>query len=254
MPILEAKDLIKLYVQADSKLYAVTRVDFSVEDGEFIAIIGASGSGKSTLLQILAGLDRPTSGTVKIRSNDITKMNADELSRFRGRFVGFVFQKHNLIPQFTALENILVPTVMCNREELRYEEHLKKLIDALQLSDRLNHLPSEMSGGQQQRVAIARALINRPQVLFADEPTGNLDRENADEVLELLLETRKTIGQTIVMVTHDISIAEKADKIYKMDDGKLYLFRDGDGNYRRNSYEEAAKMSRAISGKENAVQ
>ena len=186
MPILEAKDLIKLYVQADSKLYAVNRVDFSVEDGEFIAIIGASGSGKSTLLQILAGLDRPTSGTVKIRSNDITKMNADELSRFRGRFVGFVFQKHNLIPQFTALENILVPTVMCNREELRYEEHLKKLIDALQLSDRLNHLPSEMSGGQQQRVAIARALINRPQVLFADEPTGNLDRENADEVLELL--------------------------------------------------------------------
>lgn len=254
MPILEAKDLIKLYVQADSKLYAVNRVDFSVEDGEFIAIIGASGSGKSTLLQILAGLDRPTSGTVKIRSNDITKMNADELSRFRGRFVGFVFQKHNLIPQFTALENILVPTVMCNREELRYEEHLKKLIDALQLSDRLNHLPSEMSGGQQQRVAIARALINRPQVLFADEPTGNLDRENADEVLELLLETRKTIGQTIVMVTHDISIAEKADKIYKMDDGKLYLFRDGDGNYRRNSYEEAAKMSIAISGKENAVQ
>lgn len=254
MPILEAKDLIKLYVQADSKLYAVNRVDFSVEDGEFIAIIGASGSGKSTLLQILAGLDRPTSGTVKIRSNDITKMNADELSRFRGRFVGFVFQKHNLIPQFTALENILVPTVMCNREELRYEEHLKKLIDALQLSDRLSHLPSEMSGGQQQRVAIARALINRPQVLFADEPTGNLDRENADEVLELLLETRKTIGQTIVMVTHDISIAEKADKIYKMDDGKLYLFRDGDGNYRRNSYEEAAKMSRAISGKENAVQ
>ena len=254
MPILEAKDLIKLYVQADSKLYAVNRVDFSVEDGEFIAIIGASGSGKSTLLQILAGLDRPTSGTVKIRSNDITKMNADELSRFRGRFVGFVFQKHNLIPQFTALENILVPTVMCNREELRYEEHLKKLIDALQLSDRLNNLPSEMSGGQQQRVAIARALINRPQVLFADEPTGNLDRENADEVLELLLETRKTIGQTIVMVTHDISIAEKADKIYKMDDGKLYLFRDGDGNYRRNSYEEAAKMSRAISGKENAVQ
>ena len=254
MPILEAKDLIKLYVQADSKLYAVNRVDFSVEDGEFIAIIGASGSGKSTLLQILAGLDRPTSGTVKIRSNDITKMNADELSRFRGRFVGFVFQKHNLIPQFTALENILVPTVMCNREELRYEEHLKKLIDALQLSDRLNHLPSEMSGGQQQRVAIARALINRPQVLFADEPTGNLDRENADEVLELLLETRKTIGQTIVMVTHDISIAEKADKIYKMDDGKLYLFRDGDENYRRNSYEEAAKMSRSISGKENAVQ
>ena len=249
-PILQVQHLSKSFGRRE----ILRDIDFSVFPGDVISIIGASGSGKSTLLQILAGLDRPTSGTVKIRSNDITKMNADELSRFRGRFVGFVFQKHNLIPQFTALENILVPTVMCNREELRYEEHLKKLIDALQLSDRLNHLPSEMSGGQQQRVAIARALINRPQVLFADEPTGNLDRENADEVLELLLETRKTIGQTIVMVTHDISIAEKADKIYKMDDGKLYLFRDGDGNYRRNSYEEAAKMSRAISGKENAVQ
>lgn len=250
MSILEAKDLIKLYVQADHKLYAVNRVDFSAEDGEFIAIIGASGSGKSTLLQILAGLDRPTSGTVKIRNNDITAMKSDELSRYRGRFIGFVFQKHNLIPQFTALENILVPTTMCNLEDIRYEEHLKKLIEGLKLGDRLNHLPSELSGGQQQRVAIARALINRPQVLFADEPTGNLDRENADEVLSLLLETRKTIGQTIIMVTHDISIAEKADKIYRMEDGKLYLFRDADGNYRRNSFEEAAKMSRAIAGKD----
>ena len=249
MPILEAYDLIKLYTQADNKLYAVNRVNFSAEDGEFIAIVGASGSGKSTLLQILAGLDRPTSGTVKIRSNDITAMKNDELSRFRGRFVGFVFQRHNLIPQFTALENILVPTVMCNREEIRYEEHLKKLIDSLKLGARLNHLPSEMSGGEQQRVAIARALINRPQVLFADEPTGNLDRENADEVLELLLETRKTIGQTIVMVTHDLTIAEKADKIYRMTDGHLYLFRDEEGNYRRNSYEDAVDKSKIISGK-----
>ena len=249
MAILEAKDLIKLYTQAENKLYAVNHVDFSAEDGEFIAIIGTSGSGKSTLLQILAGLDRPTSGSVKIRSNDITKMKPDELSRFRGRFIGFVFQKHNLIPQFTALENILVPTVMCDREEIRYEEHLKKLIEGLRLGDRLNHLPGELSGGQQQRVAIARALINRPQVLFADEPTGNLDRENADEVIELLLETRKTIGQTIIMVTHDISIAERADKIYRMDDGHLYLFRDADGKYRRNSYEQAAEMSKVVAGR-----
>ncbi|MBQ9469148.1 MAG: ABC transporter ATP-binding protein [Clostridia bacterium] len=248
MPILEAKDLIKLYVQADSKLYAVNRVDFSAEDGEFIAIIGASGSGKSTLLQIMAGLDRPTSGTVKIRSNDITKMKSDELNRFRGRFVGFVFQRHNLIPQFTALENILIPTVMCDKEDIRYEEHLKKLISGLKLEDRLNHLPSQLSGGQQQRVAIARALINRPQVLFADEPTGNLDRENADEVLELLLETRKTLGQTIVMVTHDLTIAEKADKIYRMTDGKLYLFRDEHGVYRRNSFEDAAEKAKIIRG------
>ena len=254
MPILEAKDLIKLYVQADTKLYAVNRVDFSAEDGEFIAIIGASGSGKSTLLQILAGLDRPTSGTVKIRSNDITAMKSDELNRFRGRFVGFVFQRHNLIPQFTALENILIPTVMCDKEEIRYEEHLKKLIRDLKLEDRLNHLPSQLSGGQQQRVAIARALINRPQVLFADEPTGNLDRENADEVLELLLETRKNLGQTIVMVTHDLSIAEKADKIYRMTDGKLYLFRDSDGVYRRNSFEDEAAKSKIISGRDQRTE
>ena len=250
MPILEAKDIIKLYTQADTKLYAVNRVDFSAEDGEFIAIIGASGSGKSTLMQIMAGLDRPTSGSVKIRGNDLTKMPADELSRFRGRFIGFVFQKHTLIPQFTALENILVPTVMCDREEIRYEEHLKKLIDSLQIGDRLNHLPSELSGGQQQRVAIARALINRPQVLFADEPTGNLDRRNADEVLELLLETRKTIGQTIIMVTHDLTIAERADKIYRMEDGRLFLFRDEDGRYRRNSYEKEADLSKVIKGKD----
>ena len=249
MAILEAKDLVKIYQQAENKLYAVNRVDFSAEDGEFIAIIGSSGSGKSTLMQILAGLDRPTSGSVKIRGKDLTKMHQDELSRFRGKNIGFVFQKHNLIPQFTAIENILIPTVMCDIEGTRYEEHLKKLIDSLQLGDRLNHLPSELSGGQQQRVAIARALINRPQVLFADEPTGNLDKENAEEVLRLLLETRKVLGQTIIMVTHDLSIAERADKIYRMTDGRLYLFRDENGVYRRNSYEEAADMSKIISGK-----
>ena len=173
-------------------------------------------------------------------------MSADELARFRGAFIGFVFQRHNLIPQLTALENILIPTVMCNREEIRYEEHLKKLLSNLDLEDRLHHLPCELSGGQQQRVAIARALINRPQVLFADEPTGNLDRQNADEVLELLLQTRKAIGQTIIMVTHDISIAERADKIYRMDNGQLYLFKDEKG-YRRNSYEREAEINREIS-------
>lgn len=244
MPILEAENVIKLYKQYDATVTAVDRVNLKVNDGEFIAIIGASGSGKSTLLHIMAGLDKPNSGTVKIRSNDITKMKKDELSRFRGQYIGFIFQKHNLIPQFTALENILIPTVMCNKEECRYEEHLKKLVSLLGLEDRLHHLPSELSGGQQQRVAIARALINRPQVLFADEPTGNLDRKNADEVLSLLLETRKAIGQTIIMVTHDLTIADKADRIYKMDGGKLLLFRDYDGTYLRNSFENETEMAK----------
>ena len=249
MPILEANEVVKLYKQYDSAVYAVDHASLTVEDGEFIAIIGASGSGKSTFLQICAGLDRPTSGDIKIRGQNICKMSPDALSRFRGDFIGFVFQKHNLIPQFTALENILIPTVMRGKDEIRYEEHLKKLISSLELEDRLNHLPCEMSGGQQQRVAIARALINRPQVLFADEPTGNLDRENADEVLKLLLKTREVIGQTIIMVTHDISIAEKADRIFKMDSGHLSLFRDSDGKYRRNSYEVAAKTAEEISGR-----
>jgi lipoprotein-releasing system ATP-binding protein len=152
-------------------------------------------------------------------------MSADELSRFRGNFLGMVFQNHNLIPQFTALENILVPTLMCNKPDLSYEQHLKKLVTTLGIADRLHHLPSELSGGQQQRVAIARALINRPQVVFADEPTGNLDRKNADEVLELLIQTKELLGQTLVMVTHDLSIAERADRIFVMENGTIEPYR-----------------------------
>ncbi|MBE6684938.1 MAG: ABC transporter ATP-binding protein [Ruminococcaceae bacterium] len=219
--MLEATDIIKQYKQYDDVVTAVNRASIKVHEGEFVAIIGSSGSGKSTFMNICAGLDKPNAGSVKIRSREITKMGADELNRYRGMNIGVVFQKHNLIPQFTAYENILVPTMMCRRDEFSYEEHLKKLIPMLGLSDRLHHLPSELSGGQQQRVAIARALINMPQILFADEPTGNLDRKNADEVLELLLETRAEIGLTLVMVTHDMKIAKRADTVYTMDNGYL---------------------------------
>ena len=234
MAILEARSVIKQYRQYDAVVTAVNRASLKVDDGEFIAIIGASGSGKSTFLHVMAGLIRPNYGHVLIRNNDITEMSPDELNRFRGQFIGMVFQKHNLIPQFTALENIMIPTVMLNKDEYHFEEHLKKLITTLKLSDRLNHLPSELSGGQQQRVAIARAMINRPQVLFADEPTGNLDRANADEVLDLLLQTRQLIGQTIIMVTHDLTIAEKADRIFRMENGEISLYRDRDGRYMGN--------------------
>lgn len=219
--MLEATDIIKQYKQYDDVVTAVNRASIKVHEGEFVAIIGSSGSGKSTFMNICAGLDKPNAGSVKIRNKEITKMGSDELNRYRGMNIGVVFQKHNLIPQFTAYENILVPTMMCRRDELSYEEHLKKLIPMLGLSDRLHHLPSELSGGQQQRVAIARALINMPQILFADEPTGNLDRKNADEVLELLLETRAQIGLTLVMVTHDMKIAKRADTVYTMDNGYL---------------------------------
>ena len=152
-------------------------------------------------------------------------MSNDELAAFRGKFIGMVFQSHNLIPQFTAMENILIPTMMCNRPENSYEENFKKLVTSLDIADRLHHLPSELSGGQQQRVAIARALINMPQVVFADEPTGNLDRDNADEVLELLLKTKELLTQTLIIVTHDMKIAERADRIFKMDNGILTPYR-----------------------------
>ena len=223
--ILEARDVIKQYRQYDTVVTAVNRVSFDVYEGEFVAIIGASGSGKSTLLHICAGLDRPNSGRVTVRGNDITSMPADELAEFRGNYIGMIFQNHNLIAQFTALENILIPTLMCNKPDFSYEEHRKKLVATLGIGDRLHHLPSELSGGQQQRVAIARALINRPQVVFADEPTGNLDRKNADEVLELLLRTKEVLGQTLIMVTHDMSIAERADRILSMEDGCLEPYR-----------------------------
>ncbi len=224
--MLQTESVIKQYKQYDTVVTAVNRASIKVEPGEFVAIIGTSGSGKSTFLHICAGLLNADAGRVKIRGEDITKMSADELARFRGINMGFVFQRHNLIPQFTALENILIPTVMCNKPDMSYQENLRKLVETLQLGERLHHLPSELSGGQQQRVAIARALINLPDIVFADEPTGNLDRANADEVLKLLLETKNVLGQTLVMVTHDLSIADHADRIFRMDNGELKLHRD----------------------------
>lgn len=219
--ILETENVIKQYKQYDETVTAVDRVSLKVYEGEFVAIIGSSGSGKSTFLHLCAGLDRPDAGRIKIRGADITAMSTDELADFRGNYIGMVFQSHNLIPQFTAMENILVPTVMCGKKKLSYEENFKKLVSSLDLENRIHHLPSELSGGQQQRVAIARALINLPQIVFADEPTGNLDRANADEVLELLLKTKEMLTQTLIIVTHDMKIAERADRIMKMDNGRL---------------------------------
>ncbi len=221
--ILDVRELVKQFEQSDEIITAVNRVVMKVYDGEFVAIVGASGSGKSTLLHLLAGLDRPNAGNIYIKGQDITTMSPDELGAFRGDHIGMVFQSHNLIPQFTALENILIPTMMRNKQAFSYEQNLRKLVSSLGIADRLHHLPSELSGGQQQRVAIARALINLPHIVFADEPTGNLDRANADEVLELLLETKKLMNQTLIMVTHDMAIANRADRIFTMDDGRLTL-------------------------------
>lgn len=224
--MLQADSLIKQYKQSDSVITAVNRVGLKVEKGEFVAIIGTSGSGKSTLLHILAGLDKPNAGSVIVGGTEITKLSHDALGKFRGENMGFIFQRHNLIPQFTALENILIPTMMCSKPDNDYQETLRHLIETLDLGDRLSHLPSELSGGQCQRVAIARALINSPDIVMADEPTGALDRKNADEVLSLLFKTREEFGTTLVMVTHDLAIAEKADRILRMDAGEISLERD----------------------------
>lgn len=219
--ILEVTDLIKQYKQSDTVINAVDRASFRLEDGEFVAIMGASGSGKSTLLHLCAGLLRANSGSIRIRGNEVTQMSRDALAKFRGQYIGVVFQKHNLVAQLTAIENITLPAMMMKKPDYSYEHSLAKLTKTLGISDRLHHLPEELSGGQQQRVAIARALVNRPQILFADEPTGNLDRKNADEVLELLLQTQKEFGQTLLMVTHDPDIAAKADRILYMENGIL---------------------------------
>ena len=224
--MLQADSLVKQYKQSDTVITAVNRVGIKVPKGEFVAIIGTSGSGKSTLLHILAGLDKPNAGSVIVNGTEITKLSHDKLGKFRGENMGFVFQRHNLIPQFTALENILIPTMMCAKPDMSYQENLRHLVESLDLGDRLSHLPSEMSGGQCQRVAIARALINNPDILMADEPTGALDRKNADEVLNLLLKTREEFGTTLIMVTHDNSIAERADRIFRMEAGEISLERD----------------------------
>lgn len=222
--ILETTDVIRQYNQYDEVVTAVNRANLRVFMGEFVAIVGASGSGKSTLLHLCAGLDRPQAGSIVVRGHRLEDMDEDALAKFRGSYLGMIFQSHHLIPHLTALENILVPTLMCSRSEISYDQHLKVLVASLDLADRLHHLPSELSGGQQQRVAIARALINRPQILFADEPTGNLDKANAEDVLQLLLDTRAELGCALVMVTHDLSIAARADRVFKMEAGRLRLW------------------------------
>ena len=223
MIVLETENVIKQFRQYDNVVTAVNRVSLSVEEGEFIAITGESGSGKSTLINLCAGLDLPNAGKIRILGRDIVNMKKDELCQFRGKHIGFVFQSHKLVPYLTALENILLPISASGSELFKYEERLALLIERLALGDRLHHLPSELSGGQQQRVAIARALIHYPMLLLADEPTGNLDRANADNVLDLLLGLRRELRQTLVIVTHDDRIAAQADRVYHMEEGKLTI-------------------------------
>ncbi len=219
MEILRTEYLTKIYGKGDNQVIAVNDVSFSVEQGEFVAIVGSSGSGKSTLLHLLGGVDRPTSGKVFVQGEDVYQMNSDQLAIFRRRQVGLIYQFYNLIPILNVKENITLPCELDGRKV--DEERLAELIADLGLSDRVNHLPNQLSGGQQQRVSIGRALINRPAIVLADEPTGNLDSKSSDEIVELLKVSNRKYDQTIIMITHNLEIAKTADRILTMEDGRL---------------------------------
>lgn len=216
MEILKVENLTKIYGKGNTKVTALDNVTFSVEKGEFVAIVGASGSGKSTLLHILGGVDRPTSGKVIVDKEDVYKLNEANLAIFRRRQVGLIYQFYNLIPILNIEENITLPILLDGRKVDK--EYLNELINILGLEKRLNHLPNELSGGEQQRVSIGRALMNRPAILLADEPTGNLDSKSSKEIVELLKLSNKKYNQTIIMITHDNSLALNADRIITIKD------------------------------------
>ena len=219
MQILEVNHLSKTYGKGDTMVKALDDVSFTVEQGEFVAIIGPSGSGKSTLLHILGGVDTPTGGNVVIGGEDISRLNETALAVFRRRQIGLVYQFYNLIPILTVEENLTLPLLLDGRKPDKRQ--IDSLVNRLGLSNRLNHLPNQLSGGQQQRVSIGRALINNPALMLADEPTGNLDSENSKEIVSLLKQFNKELNQTVIIITHDEKIALSADRIISIEDGRI---------------------------------
>ena len=219
MEILKVDNLTKIYGKDTTKVIALDHISFSVEKGEFVAIVGASGSGKSTLLHLIGGVDRPSSGKVFIDGKDIFNFNDDKLAIFRRRQVGLIYQFYNLIPILNVEENITLPLSLDNREIDK--EKLNEMLKLLGLQNRRLHLPNELSGGQQQRTSIGRALITNPTIILADEPTGNLDSKSSDEIVALLKKSNKELNQTIIMITHNMEIAKVADRIIKIEDGKI---------------------------------
>ena len=219
MEILRVENLTKVYGSGTTKVIALDDVSFSVEKGEFVAIVGASGSGKSTLLHLIGGVDRPTSGKVFIDGKNIYNYDDDKLAIFRRRQVGLIYQFYNLIPILNVVENITLPLDLDNRKP--DSGYLNQLIKLLGLENRKNHLPNELSGGQQQRTSIGRALITNPTIILADEPTGNLDSKSSDEIMELLKKSNREYKQTIIMITHNMEIAKCADRIIQIEDGRI---------------------------------
>lgn len=219
MEILRVQNLSKVYGEGDNQVKALQNISFTVEKGEFAAIVGQSGSGKSTLLHLIGGVDKPTSGKIYVDGKDVYDRNKEELAIFRRRQVGLIYQFYNLIPVLNAAENMVLPLKLDGQKV--NEKHLNELLDTLGLQERKNHLPKQLSGGQQQRVSIGRALINAPALVLADEPTGNLDNKNSREIMELLKQSNKKYGQTLILITHDENIAVQADRMIRLEDGKL---------------------------------
>ena len=219
MELLKVEHLTKIYGKENNQVKALEEVSFSVEKGEFVAIVGASGSGKSTLLHLIGGVDRPTSGKVTINDQDIFELNDDKLAIFRRRQVGIVYQFYNLIPILNVEENIALPLELDERKVDAKE--MDEMLDHLGLTQRRTHLPNELSGGQQQRTSIGRALITRPSLILADEPTGNLDSRSGNEIMELLKKSNRDLNQTIIMITHNMELAKAADRIIMIEDGKI---------------------------------
>lgn len=216
MSILKIKNLSKVYGENETEVKALSHINLEINKGEFVVIVGKSGSGKSTLLHIMAGLETPTYGDVVIENTNLSSLNEKERSLLRKEKIGLIFQSYNLIPVLTVEENIKLPTINTSNQDNGY---VNELMELLNIKERKNHLPNQLSGGQQQRVAIGRALVNKPAIIFADEPTGNLDTKTESEVLNLLKESQKKYNQTIIMITHNMDIAKYADKIIKIEDG-----------------------------------
>ena len=225
MELLKVENLCKVYGKGENEVRAVDGVSFSVPKGQMVAIVGASGSGKSTLLHMIGAVDRPTSGKIFLDGQDVFRQNNRELAIFRRRQVGLIYQFYNLIPVLTAEENIMLPVLMDGRKPDK--AHLEQILDMLGLKERRDHLPSQMSGGQQQRVSIGRAIFTSPQVILADEPTGNLDSKNSAEIMELLRRSNRELKQTTLIITHDEKIAEQCDRVIVLRDGKI-ISDDGD--------------------------
>lgn len=221
-PIITVQDLRKVYRMGSEKIVALDKINLTIEEGEICCLYGTSGSGKSTLLNMLAGLEKPTRGSIYIKKWDITKFDETQLAIFRQKYVGFVFQSYNLIPSLTALENVAMPLIFQGVPKKEREKNAKEMLEAVGLNKRLRHKPNEMSGGQQQRVSIARAFVNRPQILFADEPTGNLDTHTTKEVMNIITNIAREHHQTLVIVTHDPEIASYAHRIITIRDGNIY--------------------------------